>query len=151
MSERIGDLNIERMREEDLSEVLRIEKESFSDPWTEECFLEDLHRELSYPAVAKIGGKVVGYTCLWKILDELQIANIAVDKGYRRKGIAQKLMAWVIQQGTGQGCKRITLDVRESNIIALEFYRKYGFEKIGQRKNYYCYPVEDAIIMEKKL
>lgn len=139
------------MREEDLEDVLRIENESFSDPWRKECFLADLHKEFTSPAVAKIGEELVGYTCTWRIEDELQIANIAVDKVYRRKGIAQKLIEWIIQQGLKQNCRTVLLDVRESNFAALELYRKFGFEEIGRRKNYYRCPVENAIIMQKKI
>lgn len=151
MSEQNKDLTFERMKEGDLEEVLRIEKESFSDPWTREAFLEDLNKDFTYPAVARKDGKLVAYTCLWKIEDELQIANIAVDNKHRHQGIAQKLMEWIIGQGLKQKCKSVTLDVRISNSVALTLYRKFGFEQIGRRKNYYRFPVEDAIIMEKKL
>ena len=151
MSEQYKDLTIERMKEGDLEEVLRIEKKSFSDPWTRESFLEDINKDFTYPAVARKDGELVAYTCLWKIEDELQIANIAVDKEHRRQGIAQKLMEWIMEQGLKQKCKSVTLDVRVSNSIAFTLYRKFGFEQIGRRKNYYRFPVEDAIIMEKKL
>ncbi len=151
MSEQYKDLNIQRMKEEDLEEVLRIEKESFSDPWTRESFLEDINKDFTYPAVARKDGELVAYTCLWKIEDELQIANIAVDKEQRRQGIAQNLMEWILEQGLKQKCKSVTLDVRVSNSVALTLYRRFGFEQIGRRKNYYRFPVEDAIIMEKKL
>lgn len=151
MSEQNRELTIERMTEKDLDEVLKIEKESFSDPWTKESFLEDIDKDFTYPAVARKNGKLVAYTCLWKIMDELQIANIAVGKEYRHQGIAQRLMEWIIERGVEQKCKSVTLDVRVSNSVALTLYRKFGFEPIGRRKNYYRFPVEDAIIMEKKL
>lgn len=151
MPDELKDLTFERMKEQDLAEVLRIEKESFSDPWTRESFLEDINKNFTYPAVARMGGSLVGYTCLWKIEDELQIANIAVDKEYRKRGIAQRIMEWIFEQAREQNCKNVTLDVRVSNSVALTLYRKFGFEQIGRRKNYYRYPVEDAIIMEKKL
>lgn len=151
MPEQYKDLTIERMREGDLVEILRIEKESFSDPWTRESFLEDINKDFTYPAVAREDGELVAYTCLWKIEDELQIANIAVDKEHRCQGIAQKLMEWIMEQGLKQKCKSVTLDVRVTNSVALTLYRKLGFERIGRRKNYYRFPVEDAIIMEKKL
>jgi ribosomal-protein-alanine N-acetyltransferase len=151
MSEQFKDLTIERMREDDLAEVLRIEKESFSDPWTRECFLEDLYKDFTCPAVAKIAEKLVGYICVWKIVDELQIANLAVDSLYRKRGIAHQLLQWVIEYALNKNCRTITLDVRVSNLVASEFYRKFGFEEVGRRKNYYRYPVEDAIIMGKKL
>ncbi|HVP36643.1 MAG TPA: ribosomal protein S18-alanine N-acetyltransferase [Terriglobales bacterium] len=151
MSEQYKDLTIDRMKEGDLEEVLRIEKESFSDPWTKESFLEDIKKDFTYPAVVRKEEKLIGYTCLWKIEDELQIANIAVDKEHRRQGIAQKMMEWIFEQGLKNKCKSVTLDVRVSNLIALSLYRKLGFDPIGRRKNYYRFPVEDAIIMEKKL
>jgi [ribosomal protein S18]-alanine N-acetyltransferase len=151
MSEQYKDLAIERMKEPDLKQLFRIEKESFSDPWIRESFLEDINKDFTYPAVVRKDGKLVAYTCLWKIEDELQIANIAVDNEHRSQGIGQKLMEWIIEQGLKQKCKTVTLDVRISNSIALTLYRKFGFEQIGRRKNYYRFPVEDAIIMEKKL
>lgn len=147
----IEDFIIERMKEEDIEKVLRIEKESFSDPWIRECFLEDIKRELAYPAVVKMGKELVGYTCLWKIEDELQIANIAVDKEHRGKGIAKRLLEWIIEQALRQNCKNITLDVRESNSVAIRLYVQHGFQQIGRRKKYYRFPVEDAIIMERKI
>jgi ribosomal-protein-alanine N-acetyltransferase len=151
MPEQLKDLNIERMIEDDLAEVLRVEKESFSDPWTRECFLEDLYKDFTFPAVAKIAEKLVGYICVWKITDELQIANLAVDSLFRKRGIAHRLLQWVIEYALNTNCRTISLDVRVSNSTASELYRKFGFEGVGRRKNYYRYPVEDAIIMEKRL
>ncbi|HEX9912077.1 MAG TPA: GNAT family N-acetyltransferase, partial [candidate division Zixibacteria bacterium] len=58
---------------------------------------------------------------------------------------------WVIGYALNKNCRTITLDVRVSNLVASELYRKFGFEEVGRRKNYYRYPVEDAIIMGKKL
>jgi ribosomal-protein-alanine N-acetyltransferase len=147
----IENFTIELMREEDLGEVVRIENESFSDPWTRGCFLEDIKKELAYPAVVRIGEKLAGYTCLWRVEDELQIANIAVDKEHRRKGVAKRLLEWIIEQAVKKNCKSITLDVRETNSVAIRLYDQYGFREIGRRKKYYRFPVENAIIMEKKI
>ncbi len=147
----LENFTIERMKEEDLEEVLRIENESFSDPWTRGCFLEDIKKELAYPAVFRLGERLAGYTCLWRVEDELQIANIAVDKEYRGKGIAKILLEWIIEQAVKQNYKSITLDVRESNSAAIRLYDQYGFREIGRRKKYYRFPVENAIIMERKI
>ena len=144
-------LIIENMREEDLEEVLRIEKESFSDPWRREFFLKDMGNEFAFPAVVRIDKKLVGYTCLWKIEDEIQIANIAIARDYRRRGIARRILEWIVDQAVRGNSKYITLDVRESNSAALELYQRYGFEEICRRKNYYHNPTEDALVMEKKL
>ncbi|MDH4223672.1 MAG: ribosomal protein S18-alanine N-acetyltransferase [candidate division Zixibacteria bacterium] len=151
MAKIVEDFIIENMKEEDLDEILRIERESFSDPWRKEFFLQDLCKEYALPVVVRIGGRLAGYTCLWKIEDEIQIANIAIAKEYRGRGVAKRLLEWIVEQSLKQNFKYITLDVRESNSVALGLYRKYGFEEIVRRKNYYCNPVEDAIVMEKKL
>jgi ribosomal-protein-alanine N-acetyltransferase len=149
MSDKIEELIIERMSLEDLEDVVQIEKDSFSDPWNLDCFLSDLKNPLAVPLVAKFDDQVVGYTCLWVILDELQIGNIAVEKDFRKKGIGKKLMDQILEEAENNGCHRITLDVRESNLDAIELYKKFGFQKIGKRKNYYRYPTEDALVMQK--
>jgi ribosomal-protein-alanine N-acetyltransferase len=56
-----------------------------------------------------------------------------------------------MEQALKQNCKNITLDVRESNSVAIRLYDQYGFREIGRRKKYYRFPVEDAIIMERKI
>ena len=149
MSTDTKELVIQRMTVRELEQVVQIEKESFSDPWDLDCFLSDLENPLALPLVAKVNDQVVGYTCLWAILDELQIGNIAVTKDFRRKGIGEKLMLRILEEAEKKGCHRITLDVRESNLTAINLYKKLGFEKIGRRKNYYRYPTEDALVMEK--
>ena len=149
MPNKIEELIIERMTLKDLGEVVLIEKDSFSDPWNLDCFLDDLENPLAIPLVAKIGNQIVGYTCLWTILDELQIGNIAVAKDFRSNGVGIKLMGRILKEAKNNGCQRITLDVRESNLNAIALYKKFGFEKVGRRKNYYRYPTEDALVMQE--
>jgi len=144
-------LIIEKMTISDIPEVVTIERQSFSDPWEEESFLFDLNNEKAYPLVTKIAGRVVGYICLWIVLDEMQIANIAVSKEYRRQGIGEKLLNYILALAQESKCQEISLDVRKSNISALKLYEKLGFEKKGRRKNYYRFPQEDALILVKEL
>lgn len=151
MNEDLKNLIIKKMGVDDVDEVVEIENQSFSDPWKKEFFLNEISNALAYPLVAKLNQNVVGYSCLWIFLDELQIANIAVTPLFRKKGIGKKIMEKIISYAELNFLKRITLDVRESNKEAINLYNKFGFKTIGKRKNYYRFPVEDSLILEKIL
>ena len=142
---------MEKMKEEDLDQVMEIEEKSFSDPWNRSFFLQDLDSESALPLVAKVSERVAGYVCLWKILDEMQISNIAVSPELRRRGIGKRMMEKILKKAEEGDCRRITLDVRVSNQPAIGLYKKFGFRKAGQRKEYYRHPAEDALILEKVL
>ncbi|KPL04551.1 MAG: hypothetical protein AMJ90_00460 [candidate division Zixibacteria bacterium SM23_73_2] len=151
MIERTEDLVIKRMALEDLDEVVKIENQSFSDPWKREFFSEEINNDFASPLVAKLDQNVVGYACLWIFFGELQIANIAVEKDFRRKGIGTKILERITDYARDKSCLKITLDVRESNQGAIDLYNKFGFKIVGRRKKYYRFPVEDSLIMEKIL
>lgn len=151
MSEDLNNLVIEKMKKDDLDQVMEIEKKSFSDPWNKIFFSQDIDNESALPLVARVDEKVVGYICLWKILDEIQINNIAVSPELRRKGIGERMLKMTLKMAEEKDYRRITLDVRISNQSAISFYKKFGFKEAGRRKNYYRLPREDALIMEKAL
>ena len=134
-----------------MDQVVEIEKRSFSEPWEKNFFSQDIDNPSALPLVAKLNNKLVGYLCLWIVLDEIQISNIAVIPDLRRKGIGEKLIEKILNIAKIKDFKRITLDVRSSNQPAISLYKKFGFQKVGQRKNYYHKPQEDAWIMEKVL
>ncbi|MEO0094218.1 MAG: ribosomal protein S18-alanine N-acetyltransferase [candidate division WOR-3 bacterium] len=142
-------MKIERMQTKDLEEVMAIEKVSFKLPWKKSYFLYDLNRPNAYCLVAKENDKLVGYLIAWKINNELHLANIAVHPNERRKGIGSQLLKTILEIGKELRCKNIFLEVRESNIVAQNFYRKFGFVHILTQKNYY-HDGEDALILEKR-
>lgn len=149
-------IKVDRMRPEDLDEVMAIEVESFSLPWTEEMFLSELrageHAEnLVARAVVEEGTKpqIVGYICLWVLEDELHINNIAVHPQFRQQGIAQRLLSYALELGRKRGVKSAVLEVRASNRAAQALYEKFGFKVVGVRRRYYTHPTEDALIMRK--
>ncbi len=132
----------------DLASIAKLEKQCFSEPWSFKA-LEDF---ISYPTNNILvcegeNGIVLGYITFSLILDELQIANVAVDTSQRRQGIGQALVSELIKYGDKKDCLIITLEVRKSNIPAIMLYEKCGFSKVGLRKNYYKSPVEDGILM----
>jgi len=81
------------------------------------------------------------------ILDELQIDNLAVATGERRKGIGESLLNSALTIAARLGARTAILEVRSANSTARSFYEKIGFEKVGQRKAYYTAPPDDAIIL----
>jgi ribosomal-protein-alanine N-acetyltransferase len=142
---------IARMSEEDLDEVARIEKLCFSDPWPKICFKEELNHRFSIPLVIRSGSKIIGYTCLWYLEPQMEIANFAISPEYRSKGIGRVMMERVILEAEARNCRNLILSVRESNLPAINLYASFGFAEIHRRRGYYRFPAEDAIIMMKNL
>ena len=130
-----------------LAEVMRIERDSFTVPWTEEDFLTLLSRDYAVTLVAGDGGAVAGYGCAVSVADEAEILNLAVDGGMRRRGVGRELLGRLVKAVSDRGARRIYLEVRESNAAARALYSSFGFAEVGARRNYYRLPVEDAILM----
>ena len=151
MCQKAEKIAILRMSPEDVEEVARLEKICFSDPWSKENFIDELQLKLAIPLVVKLGEEVVGYTCLWYLEDELEVANFAVSPVHRRKGIGEEIMKRILSEAKGRGCKSIILSVRESNLAAIKLYTKFGFVEVGRRKKYYRQPTEDALTMCKTM
>ena len=149
----VPDLLIEPMRRADLSEVMAIEVVSFSLPWTEEMFANELGAgTLAGVLVARVAAagslpSVVGYICFWLVSDELHINNLAVHPRWRKRGIARELLRAALQQGRRGGAHAAFLEVRASNVAAQGLYRQFDFEPVGVRRRYYTHPIEDAVIM----
>lgn len=142
------DIILRDMTEDDIEQVLEIESQSFSTPWTRNAFLIELRENmLAQYIVAQVDEKVVGYAGIWKILNEGHITNIAVLKDYRGKGIGNVLIEGLIWYCSKNNLDSMTLEVRESNTIAQNLYKKYGFVNSGIRPKYYGDNGENAIIM----
>jgi len=143
------------MREEDLAEVIQIEKMSFKSPWPEFHFYHELAAPYSHPYVVEgkfSNGrtKIVGYIFLWIFGEEVEIANIAVHPNYRRMKIGTSMLS-VIEDIYRNKAKKFFLEVRVSNTPAIKLYKKMGFKEVGIRKRYYTDNNEDAIIMMKEI
>ena len=149
MCEGIENLSIERMTSSDLEQVVEIENQSFSDPWTKDNFVSESNNQVTLFLVAKSNQRVIGYACVWIIIDEVHIGNLAVASEYRKKGIGEKLLKEVFKQAEEKNAKFATLEVRASNSAAINLYKKYGFVEERKRKNYYRNPIEDALVMIK--
>jgi len=146
---------LRKMRKEDIPKVIEIEKMSFSSPWPDFHFYDELTNPYSHPYVVEarfIDGrtKIVGYIFLWVFEEEIEIANIAVHPNYRRMRIGSSMLS-VVEDIFGEKAKKVFLEVRASNTPAIKLYKKMGFKEVGIRKRYYTDNYEDAIIMMKEI
>jgi ribosomal-protein-alanine N-acetyltransferase len=146
-----NDFKIRPMDFDDLPVVSRLERELFSDPWPEAIFREDIASDLSHPFVLQVNSDIAGYAVLWVAADEGHLTNIAVAVEYQRKSIAKKLLSFILRLANEMGLTLIILEVRPTNAPAISLYEKFGFEKLAVRKNYYRHPVEDCLVMRKRL
>lgn len=142
------DLQIAPSDIEDLPCILKIEQRSFTDPWTYKNFEDTFSLSYATMLTAKIGNEVAGYCCLYHIMDEGEIVNVAIDPKFRRAGVGMKMLNCLIEHGRNAGVRRFLLDVRVSNEGAISLYEKAGFKKVVKQKNFYEKPVEDAWLME---
>lgn len=142
---------LREMQIKDIPEVAEIERASFTAPWSETSFFNEVMKPGSVSRVAGFSGRVVGYICAGRVLDEGHILTIAVHNDYRRRGIASALVGNVVKSLKRDLCRFIFLEVRSSNDEAKKMYEKFRFRPVGTRKNYYSSPVEDALIMTLNL
>lgn len=140
-------LVIEPMREEDVPDVMHIERMCFPTPWHENAFYSELRHEPACYLVAKVDGRLVGYGGMWVIMDEAHITTLAVHPEYRRQRIGERLLLALLEIAIARRARRATLEVRMSNISAQNLYAKYGFRAVAVRKGYYADTREDALIM----
>lgn len=135
------------IEEKDIPQIMDIENASFSVPWSENSFRDELVNSVAIYLVAEVNEKVVAYIGMWKVFDEGHITNVAVLPSYRGKGIGQTVVNRLFDVAKENDITRLTLEVRRSNSNAIKLYEKSGFVNCGIRPNYYTEPKEDAIIM----
>ncbi len=142
-------MRIERMTLEHLEDVYIIETECFSHAWSKQSLESEINNDTSLFFVAKENDEVIGYIGLSIVIDEGYIFNVAVKSNHRKKGVATALINELVNYGKKNNFYFITLEVRESNAPAISLYSKFGFIKVGERKDYYTEPKENAILMTK--
>lgn len=143
--------SIRRMRRKDIADVAELERKIFTDAWSEQALLESLEQKQTLLLTAYEDRRLAGYLILYYVLEDGEIARIAVDDAYRRQGVASKMFRELANLCQDIGVSRLLLDVRESNAAAYAFYEKQGFVRDGIRKNYYADPVENGILMSYEI
>lgn len=132
----------------DLDNVLEIEELSFSYPWKREAYRYEFEDNiLSRYWGCFYENRLIAFAGYWLIVDEGHIANVAVHPLFRRQGLGELLMVYVMNACLAEGGEKMTLEVRAGNTVAQQLYQKLGFRSVGIRKNYYEESNEDAVIM----
>lgn len=136
---------------EDTARIAQIERAVFSDAWGLESIRETFEQKTSRIYVAVEEQTVIGYVIAYTVLDEGEIARIAVSSEFRRNGAAELLLDTLISKEREDGVVTWYLEVRESNEAAQSLYKKKGFEEEGVRKEFYEHPRENAVLMRNTL
>lgn len=140
----------------DLEPILAIEQNSFQRPWDRLSleFALRCHNARNYaikPTEGKSCGPFIAYAFLRLLGDEVHLQKVAVTPAWRGQGVASWLLGRCFTLSVGQGARSAHLEVRPSNIPAVELYQKLGFELVGKRPEYYTDSKEDALLMIKIL
>lgn len=142
---------IRRAETEDADFMSMVDLECFSIPWSSDAFRREIvQNRIAFYVVAEHEEKIVGYMGFWRIENEAHITNVVVLPEYRRRKVGAKLIEHVMDFAREVGIDAYTLEVRRSNIAAINLYEGLGFEEEGVRPGYYFDNGEDAIIMWKR-
>ena len=141
-------ISIEPMRLEDVPDVHRIESASFSTPWPDYAFKQEIQtNRLAHYLVVKAGDETIGYGGMWLMVDEAHVTTFAVLPEWRRRGVGARLMLALMHVALDLNARIVTLEVRLSNHAARALYGRFGFKPVGIRPRYYSDNNEDALIM----
>ena len=143
-------VHVRWMIRRDMAEVLSAECASFEYAWTEDDFLRCLRQRNCIGMVAEQGEKVVGFMIYELHKAKLHILNFAVHPSWRRSGVGSQMVAKLISKLSSHRRTRITLEVRETNLVAQLFFQKQGFRAVRVLRSYYEDSGEDAFLMQYK-
>jgi ribosomal-protein-alanine N-acetyltransferase len=140
------------VRVADLDRLVDIEKDGFRHPWSRDLLARELGHSWSTLLAATdqdAAGeeRVLGFIVYWLVHDEIHVLNLATALEARRRGVGRALMNAAADDGRHRGATIATLEVRRSNVSAIELYRSLGYRQVGVRPNYYADEGEDAIVM----
>jgi ribosomal-protein-alanine N-acetyltransferase len=144
---------LRRVTPNDLLEIVALERVCYSDPWPASAFATLPDNERVYFALARddVRGRIAGYVVAWYVMDEGELANLAVAPGVRARGIGRTLLDAMLADAASRRVAQVYLEVRESNTAARRLYEGREFQEVGRRKQYYRSPQEDAIILRRSI
>jgi [ribosomal protein S18]-alanine N-acetyltransferase len=150
-------VRVRKVRKSDIDRIVDIERSwHHLSHWSIDSYYRLLNDDnFTSSFVAEIdegeGTAIVGFVIFHIAADVSEIYNIAVESGYARSGIGKQLMKAAIEESGRKKASRVVLEVRKSNNAAINFYLGFNFRIIGERKNYYSNPIEDAYVMEHEI
>ncbi len=140
-------VTVRPLRPSDLDAVERIERGSYPTPWSRSMFAGELAKPSSVCLGAFQGEDMLGYLIVARYVDAWHVMNVAVDEGFRGRGIARGMLERLFELTIGDVERGYTLEVRVSNETAIDLYQRLGFVETGVRRGYYTDNREDALIM----
>ncbi|MET3683264.1 ribosomal-protein-alanine N-acetyltransferase [Alkalibacillus flavidus] len=147
----MGEVRVRKMEITDLDDIMSVEHASFAAPWRRDDFEVDLVKNrFSYYLVLEKDDQIIGYCGVWIVLETAQITNVAILPSERGHGYGEQLFRHVLKLARQTGAEELSLEVRQSNIVAQKMYQKFGLKIVARRENYYP-DHEDAYVMWVKL
>jgi ribosomal-protein-alanine N-acetyltransferase len=141
-------IEIRRMELKDISEVVEIDRSSFTLPWTERSFKYEVQENRAARCWVTVEDeRVASMLVLWVIVDEAHIATIATHPQFRRRGLAKRMLIKSLVSAREEGALKALLEVRARHVIAQKIYCDIGFVEVGRRPMYYRDNGEDAVLM----
>jgi len=144
-------VHVRWMVRRDLPEVVAIERACFEFPWGEEDFLDCLRQRNCIGMVAEHEKHIVGFMIYEVPKNRIHLLNVATATEYRRRGVARQMIRKLIGKLVNQKRSRIALEIRETNLSALLFFRSLGFLATNILRNFYEEMNEDAYLMQYRL
>ena len=146
-------IELRRLLLDDLTEIEEIERRSYPTPWSRSMFAG----ELAKPSSICLGafeaegenGALVGYLIVPRYVDAWHVMNVAVDPEHRGRGVGTMLLERLFELTADDAHRGYTLEVRVTNVKAIDLYERLGFRSGGLRRGYYTDNREDALIMWK--
>jgi len=147
-----GGVRVREAIPDDVHAIAAIEGGAFSNPWHPDTFRSLISEGRALILVAEDGeAGVVGYAVLWWVMDQGELANLAVTEDFRGRGVGSALLDRILADAKTREVESVFLEVRMSNGRAFDLYRSRGFDQVAVRKDYYRKPREDARILLKRL
>jgi ribosomal-protein-alanine N-acetyltransferase len=141
-------ISLKHLTKEQVAEVAKLDQRYLGGLWSENAYEKEINSPNSTLLALSLEEKpIMGYGCLWSILEEAHITILLVHPDYHGQGLGQLLLFKLLEDAVTRGLERATLEVRASNEVALSLYEKFGFKIAGRRKNYYAQTGEDALIL----
>jgi len=132
----VPDVLIRPMSENDVSEVIAVERASYQFPWSEGIFRDCLR--VGYVCrVVTVNDIIIGYGVMSVGAGEAHILNLCIGEPHRCRGVGRRLLSYLVERGAAAGMSEAFLEVRPSNTSAIRLYQSAGFEQVGMRRGYY--------------
>ena len=132
----VPDVLIRPMSENDVSEVIAVERASYQFPWSEGIFRDCLR--VGYVCrVVTVNDIIIGYGVMSVGAGEAHILNLCIGESHRCRGVGRRLLSYLVERGAAAGMSEAFLEVRPSNTSAILLYQSAGFEQVGMRRGYY--------------